>query len=280
MRLVRQRSLVVLCLLLASAGAWAEPPSAAGAPRVVRFRSPFKRGLQPLADGPLVTLGGNGHVNAQQYRDISAAAQHLLKLYPADSHYFIGLGRDPAPIIAFLQNLGGKRLAINFPSSSNSSGRATSQIMAQYVARFIPPEILESGRTLVFVDATSSGRALDHYVPLITPNLKGAKVIKAAFGVRSAGVANTKIYTTPGDKQVINTEPFPEVDTFYTNPYEDVVSEYPRHAPGTHQMSDLDRPRPDYREFRKALLQRMQRDEGLHTFLRTQAGSAFQRASE
>jgi hypothetical protein len=40
------------------------------------------------------------------------------------------------------------------------------------------------------------------------------------------------------------------------------------------------RPRAEYGQFREALLQRMQRDEGLHTFLRTQGGAAFQDVTE
>jgi hypothetical protein len=277
MRFVRPGSLAVLCLLLASASAWAAPRSRAGT-ATLRFKSPFKKGLKPLEEGPIVTIGGQPHVSAQQYNDISAAAMHLLKKYPADRHYFVGLGRDPAPIIAFLQNLGGKRLAVNFPASSNSSGSATKEILARYVARFIPAEVLRSGRTIVFVDATSSGRGLDHYVPLIKPSLRGAKVIKAAFGVRNAGVANTSIYTNPGNKRVINTAPFPEVDRFYVNPYENVVSEYPRHAPGYNKLSELGKPRPEYGQYRKALLRRMQRDRTLDTFLGTKAGAAFQSA--
>jgi hypothetical protein len=278
MRFVRRGSLAILCLLLAGVGAWAAP-GGAGATRPVHFKSPFKKGLRPLKDGALVTILGQEHVSAGQYRDISAAAMHLLQKYPADRHYFIGLGRDPAPIIAFLQNLGGKRLAINFPASSNGSRNATKEILARYVARFIPAQILRSGRTIVFVDATSSGRGLDHYVPLIKPSLRGIKVIKVAFGVRNSGAATTTIYTNPGNKRVINTSPFPEVDQFYGSPYESVVSEYPRHAPGKDRLSDLAR-RPEYEQYRKALLQRMERDRDLDSFLRTQAGAAFRKASD
>ncbi len=222
----------------------------------------------PLTDGHLVDLGNNKkHVAAAQYKDLSAATQHLLRLYPPGSHYFIGLGRDPAPIIAFLQNLGGKELAINFPASSNESGRATVEILAEYVKKLLPPGILESGRTIVFVDATTSGRALDHYVPLIAPSLKGAKVIKAAFGIHYEGRTNWPIHENPGDKQVIDTAPFPEVDRFFGDPYEDVVAEYPRHGPGAHPINQIDTPRPQYQQYRDALMQRMERDEGLHQTL-------------
>jgi hypothetical protein len=165
-----------------------------------------------------------------------------------------------------LQNLGGKELAVNFPASSNEANKATVPILAEYVKRIIPEEVLRSGKTIVFVDATSSGRALDHYVPLIAPSLQGKTVIKAAFGVKDG--RHNKIYWAPGDKQVIDTSAFPEVNRFYTGLYEDAVAEFPRHAPGTHDIKVLDTPRPEYQQYRDALLMRMERDEQLHGFLK------------
>jgi hypothetical protein len=266
------RTLLVLAVVSASVTASAEEGRQA---KAVRFARPFNAAIGGhVGDGPVLNLQGKMHVDHLQYKDLRGATYHLLKTYPADRHYFIGLGRDPAPIIAFLQNLGGKQLAINFPASSNEGSAATPQILATYVQKLVPPEILESGRTIVFVDATSSGRALDHYVPLIAPSLKGLPFLKVAFGVHS-GQRNTRIYTNPGDKQVIDTSPFPEVNKFYTDPYEDVVSEYPRHGPGTHPINALDTPRPEYQKYRDALNQRMQRDPELDHFLRHEGGPAF-----
>ena len=259
-------------LSAAQAGA---KPAATARNASARFKSPFKKGLSPLAPSALVSLGGREHVDANQYRDLAAAGQHLLTLYPAHSHYFVGLGRDGTPLIAFLQNLGGKELAINFPASSNESSRATQEVLATYVNKLIPESVLASGRTIVFVDATTSGRALNLYVPRIAPSLRGAKVIQAPFAVQYNGHSNWPIFTSPGVNQVIHTHNFPEVNRFFTEPYEDVVGEYPRHGPGTHDISVLDSPLPQYQRYRDALMQRMQRDEGLHSFLKTQAGPAF-----
>jgi hypothetical protein len=244
--------------------------------RSAHFASPFKRGLPALGAGPLVQIDNRAHVDARQYQDLSAATQQLLIRYPADRHYFIGLGRDPAPVIAFLQNLGGKQLAINFPASSNNSGSATTAVLAQYVKKLVPADVLESGRTIVFVDVTTTGRALDQYVPLITPSLGGAPVIKAAFGSQFGNSRNWPIYNSPGDKQLIDTTAFPEINQFFTEPYEEVVGEFPRHGPGRDAITVLDSPRPQYTTYRNALMQRMERDEQLDNFLRTQAGPAFQ----
>lgn len=278
MRHVGSRSLVLL-LVATLAGGAASSASAAGGDRGASaakaakarrgkpYRKPFKKNASPITDGPLVDLMGRQHLDANAYRDISKAGQYLLEKYPPKDHFFIGLGRDPAPIIAFLQNLGGEQLAINFPASSNESSRATPEILATYVEKLVPAAVLTSGRTIVFVDATTSGRALDLYVPRITPALKGAKVIKAAFAVQFGGSRRYAIFTNPGDKQVIDTTPFPEVNRFFTEPYENVVAEYPRHGPGTHPMSDIAKPLPQYREFRAALMKRMERDNELDDFL-------------
>ena len=106
--------IALLAVLLAAGTAAAKLP----------FERPFRPGLSPLEDKPLLTIGNGRFVGARAYRDLSAAARELLRRYPADRHYFIGLGRDPAPIIAFLQNLGGRQLAINFPASSNDRSEA------------------------------------------------------------------------------------------------------------------------------------------------------------
>src|SRR5262249_44571522 len=136
-------------------------------------------------------------------------------------HYFVFLGRDAAPISAFVQNLGGRQLAVNFPASSNQKRRATPQIMARYVKRIIPKEALNGDRKIVVVDATRSGRALDYWVQKLVPHLNGVKALKVAFG--SARV--------PGDKTVIATAEFPTVAQYPWGNYENGIAEYPRHAP-------------------------------------------------
>jgi hypothetical protein len=54
-----------------------------------------------------------------------------------------------------------------------------------------------------------------------------------------------------------------------------VVSEYLRHGPGTHAIGDIDRPRPEYQQYRDALMLRMERDPELDHFLHHEAGPAF-----
>jgi hypothetical protein len=235
------------------------------------WQTPIKRMFSPAAKkygkDPAVKIDGYDHLDARQYKDIKAATLTLLRRFPPNNHYFIGLGRDPAPVIAMLQNLGEKHLAVNFPASSNEAGKDTPEVLAQYVQKLIPAEALTSGKTIVFVDATSSGRALNHYVPRLTPHLGNNKVVRAAF-------ANPRwrIWNAPGENELIDTDDFPEVDKFYGAPYEGVTSEYERHAPGAFPISDLDTPRPQYKKFRDALKRRMKGDRDLDRKLAVMKG--------
>jgi hypothetical protein len=157
-----------------------------------------------------------------------------------------------------VQNLGGRELAVNFPASSNESGRDTPAVMAQYVQNIIPKEALKGDRKIVIVDATSSGRALDYWVPKLQPHMPGVTTIKAAF-------ANPtwNIHRAPGDKVVFSTAQFPIVDQYFGGQYENGISEFPRHAPGAHPISDVAKSRPEWTQFRKAIMARMEADTEL-----------------
>ncbi len=271
--LFRHFSVAVFTLSFASAmgDAHASVPGSNSAAFAPRFKSPFVRGTV-VPKTALLTVNGYGHVTADQYKDLRNGAQVLLKRFPADKHYFVGLGRDPAPIIAFLQNLGGKDLAVNFPASSNGAMNAGPKVFAKYVTKIIPAEVLASGRTIVFVDVTSSARALEHYVPLLEPHLLGAKVIRVAFSDPSHGLSKASPGTT-----VISTANFPEIYNFMApgGIYENSIAEFNRHVPGSSSFSELNAPRKTYQKYRGALLKRMQADEALHGFLMEHGGTAF-----
>src|SRR5262245_36971326 len=61
------------------------------------------------------SIGNYTYLNELEYKDLKNGVQEVLKRYPPDKHFFVGMGRDPSPVIAFLQNLGEKRLAVNLP---------------------------------------------------------------------------------------------------------------------------------------------------------------------
>src|SRR5689334_23322349 len=118
MRPLKHTSIGLLSLCLALGAGTAARGNEAGSRRLIR--SPFQRGkvLPVLPDSHLVTIANNPHVTKAQYEDLSNGVQALLKRYHPDKHYFIGTGRDPAPIIAALEDLGGRALAMNFPASN------------------------------------------------------------------------------------------------------------------------------------------------------------------
>jgi hypothetical protein len=271
------RASLTLCLLAVAGIA-----GAAQADGRAKFRSPFVAGqrMKELPDGPLVRILGNDHVDAKQYRDLSRAIQTLLKRYPADRHYFIGTGRDPAPIIAALENIGGRAMAMNFPASNIvQSNNITPELLVKYFQRLIPNEgmrrdILSGRRTLVLLDQSSTGKTPDSLAPYFREFFdhigSKAKMIKLAFA-------------QPGDGLIegvrkISTGPMPDVGTYLYAPYEGIVSEYPRHVLGHDRISQLVQ-RNAYVRFKAAVLERMKRDKGLHRFLMQEGGPAFRSES-
>ena len=219
----------------------------------------------------LVTILGNSFVTPVKYRNLRDASLTLLDKYSPEEHYFIGVGRDATPIIAFLQNLGEKRRAINFPGSKMQTDKDTPRVMAQYCRKLIPKEALQSGRKIVFLDCSSSGLGLDYWVPKITPHLRGTtKVCRVAFARPNSSHNHSGIWSNwagSQDREVISTAKFRDVARYPWNPYEDVVCEYPRHSPGHNSITVLDKPRPEYQQFRDAVMQRMVTDTKLDRFL-------------
>jgi hypothetical protein len=253
-------------LLLGAQASWAARGK--NAPTRLRLRRPFDAKKQPLPNRAVVKINGNAHLNPTQYKDLRAATMDLLKRYPPDKHYFVGVGRDPAPIIAFLKNIGGDELAANITASSNQANQGASSAMGAYVKKLIP-KAAHDGRKVVFVDATRSGRGLAFWVPLLKPHFpKAGGFATVAYAPRGYA-QNVK------GKSVINhvfdTSAYPEVDKYPWGSYEADVSEYPRHSPGYHQISQLRR-RAGFDKFRGGLLQHMERDRDLDKFLASLGG--------
>jgi hypothetical protein len=231
--------------------------------------TPIKRVFKPGAKDPgpdsVAVIAHAPHMNAAEYHDLKAASLVLLKKFSPASHYFVFLGRDAAPISAFMQNLGGHQLAVNFPAASNHANNDTPEVMSKYVDRFIPKEALRGDRKIVVVDASATGRGLDYWVPKLQPHLPGVEVIKAVYLV-TGGTLHI-----PGNKTVFSTSAFPEVDKYFGGDYENVIAEYPRHVPGYHPVADIAQPRPEWTQFRQAVMKRMEADTELDQAL-TQIG--------
>jgi hypothetical protein len=234
------------------------------------LRRLYDRKKKPLESGPLMVAGQ--HASAADYRDLRKACVALLKRFDPATHFFVGTGRDPAPIIAFLQNLGGRDLATNFPASGGlpefgdsiaSWLGASGAEMARYFRALIPSHVPKSGRTVVLVDVTGSGKTPVSFAPEVEKWLaregSRSKVAMAAFANR--------LNPMPKGVVTIRTTPFPGVDRYMYYPFEGVISEFDRHKIGKDSLRDL-LSRPMYHEYRKAIRRRMKRDRTLDKFLR------------
>ncbi len=242
-------------------------------------KRPYHAGLRPLSDDTIVQINdfhGNptDHMSKETYEQLRDAMVEAMRMYDPRTHYFVGLGSDPHPIIAFLQNLGGKKLATNFPASGKYQQGLPIQTFDPYARKLIPPEVLNGSKTLVLLDQTNSmmGRdgTLAQIAPLFQQYLESigspAKVVQLAFSP----------YPHPEGTGVIDTNKYPEVGKFLGHPYEHVVSQYDHHVLGQNtpgQLVEL----PAYGQFKDAMLQRMKRDETLDQFLKEKLAASDER---
>jgi hypothetical protein len=220
--------------------------------------------LPPLPDGPIVQIDGTDHMPKATYDQLRDAMIETMKKYPPDQHYFIGLGSDPHPIIAFLQNVGGRGLATNFPASGKYTINLDPRVLAPYVRKLIPPEVLNGSKTLVLLDQTDSGAAREGTLAQIS------RVFEAYLKSIGSTARVTKLAYSPSpqpsDTGQIDTNRYPEISRFLKPPYEHVVSQYDRHVLARNTLKDLIE-RPQYEVFKDAMLERMKRDQTLDTFL-------------
>ncbi len=216
--------------------------------------------LARLPAGGIVRIGGHPHMSQAAYDDLRDAMIETMQKLDPRTHYFIGLGSDPHPIIAFLSNLGGRQLAINFPASGKGYRHLPPSVLAPYSRRLIPPEVLNGSRSIVLLDQTGSGTTLAQIAPVFETYLRSigspATVKRLAYSPQRQ----------PHGTLRIDTGRYAEVGKFLYPPYEDVTSQYPRHVLGVDAPRDL-KERTQYVRFRGAMKKRMQRDAELDAFL-------------
>ncbi len=258
------------------------------APRRVLAKRPYNPSARKALPGSYA-IAGNTYVSAEEYQDLAAGVKELLKRYSPEKYYFVGLGRDPAPVIAFLQNLGEKNIAANLPGTSNIfwNGAIGHDDVARHIEAAIPKHILQGDRQIVILDVTSSGKTpalfgpyLDHYL-----ESKGIKKpsVKLAFSWNNVmlGAYNHQL------TDWINTRNWADFFQYPWGKYEGDwtpvnggrgIAEHQRHemsvgaAPPTKTS-------PNYAAFRAALMDRMEQDKELDQFLVSHIGSVFKAES-
>jgi hypothetical protein len=259
-----------------SAGRASAAEGGAGARRVARrVVKPQKKAVLPES----WRIGSFTYVSQDEYRDLRDGTMELLRRYPPDTHFFVGLGRDPAPIIAFLQNLGEKDLAVNLPGTSSTGwDRVVPDAdAARYIEAAIPPAILTGKRTIVLVDVTSTGKTPAAFGPYLDRYLAARgnpkKSVRLAFSLMD--VMNRE--HGPDLTDWIDIHPWPDIANYFKpgRKYEgDWSARYGGDGIAEHEWHQMARdkkpPRarnPNYTTFRKAVLARMQQDSALDAFL-------------
>jgi hypothetical protein len=278
---VNLRSLVVAAVVVLAASPGS---SSAGSPRggarsqaglptlAAKATQPHRQPEGPrLRAGPLIRIDRAGFASKAEYTDLHHAVGALLQRYRPDRHFFIGAGRDPAPIMALLHVLGGDELAMNFPASGSGmwmqeNSRPSDAVVEPYFTKLIPRSVIEGKRDIVLVDQTDEGRTLSGFSPVLQRYLD-----RVGFKGRLRKVAFSRMPQKAGI-DVIDISAFPIVGRFLIDPYEGALSEFPRHLIGYDDPKALVR-RREYRRYQDALRRRLEHDPGAYRILDPGASS-------
>jgi hypothetical protein len=233
-------------------------------------------------------IAGQTYASPSEYNDLRNGCMELLRRYPPDQYYFVGLGRDPAPVIAFLQNLGEKDLAVNLPGTSNIAwqGRVAAEDVARHIEAAIPEKVLAGDRTIVLLDVTSSGKTPAVFGPFFDRYMESRgrtdPSVRLAFSWKDVRRGQWAKELTDW----IDTTAWADFRRYYTGKYEGNwqpgregmlagmgIAEHQKHmmGPGVEPPTVTN---PNYAAFRAAVRARMEQDRELDTFLAKLSGVA------
>ena len=202
-------------------------------------------------------------VSAANYDAVKVYATSVLAEYPPDRYFYVGVGRTPGPVIAFLKNLG-PDLAANFPSSAMyNDGKGLSRVFGaryrEHIEALIPESVRNGDRKLLLLDSSSG------------TSLRGLRDV--LDGYRAAGgamppIEMLSIGARAGDIPSIIHDPhayWEERDEVAEFTGEQPDGGHIIHSPGG-TLGALVR-NPKYAEHRRSLYKRMVRDADLDGFL-------------
>lgn len=146
-------------------------------PLIVLQRSAGNRAVAELVQrgAPAVPVVQRDPLTKEEFEQIRELAANIMGTYPPRDYYYVGLGKSPTPLIAFLQ--ASQVPAINLPLSkfspalpgvtpSRDSGRgpaltgAQQQELTTHFDRFLPSQATLNGRAILLIDLSLSGRSL------------------------------------------------------------------------------------------------------------------------
>jgi hypothetical protein len=210
------------------------------------------------------TTENRPYLSARDYADLRDGAIEVLERFPPDTHYYVGIGRSPTPVIALLQNLNSE-IASTIPVSGlkvrNDEATTPPPITldaawTQHLAHFLPDsrlaELERSGRGIVVLDRATTGASVTLMANLIRRYVaqrgRSIRVDAVAFTRHPVSVHQIDL-TDRGELRLMNKyEPW---------------TEWPYYQVGIDAPSGLVR-RPEYDRFKQQLMERMKRDPALN----------------
>lgn len=176
----------------------------------------FIRRLHPIASGLLLLLIFLTAAPAfgDDYAEIRRIAHMAREKFDFDKHHFIGVGRSPTSLLAFLRAIAGDSIASTIPLSAmkefEDPGKITEARAAWlkiHFRHFLPKPAEFAGKDLVIVDFAGSGLGLLHSLLQIqkfyaeeygidSSRIKGLGLTDYASGrtrLKNAGIAYIQI---------------------------------------------------------------------------------------
>jgi hypothetical protein len=287
------------------------PAKKARASGKVSLRNPYSADAADPGKKHLMKTQSGTHLDPRQYGEIRDASFALMKQFPPDKYYYIGLGRSPASMIAFLQNLSTQKdptdVAMNFPASGVRWAEPVSyqKNYYKYFDKLVPADVWTGKRKILLVDRVgvyggsrrgntpyySSGQAGGNSIVKMLKVFRayikdrGHKVKVEGVGYVPHGLS----YKFPNDLHHINTKDFPIVDamgsSLHTRPgYSqfgnegqsfDEIAEHPENHIHESPLSRL-RVREAYGKYQRRMFKRMVADKKVDSFLNKTLGHLLQ----
>lgn len=226
-----------------------------------------------------------------EYDELRVLSVDILKRFPPDQYYYLGLGRSPTLVMAFLSEATQGTTA-NLPLSEvkkvplqmDRLGIPLEKIkpkLFEHFSRFVPaPESLD-GRKILLIDFVDSGDSLALTYEWLREYLARAC---ANCGIEVLGLSETgkgygyKLFRLPATFIELESK-YPRLSQKVFNQEYDVFSEYPQFKPILDRSESFER-RVEYDELRRGLKERMAKDRWIQAEFRKLPESARRRLIE
>jgi hypothetical protein len=209
------------------------------------------------------------------YESIRDASHHITQTFPPDGNYYLGIGRGPAGIMAFLsltQPGGGSTVPFSAPSSSFSIDRFDPALHAADLKpifdKFLPKPNDLGTRRIVAIDDTLSGGTLLFFIEAVKHYYSSRGEVPPKIGVVALSVSRMPleleqpIRRTGAELLWIDTNKFPGLATRLTFGTDKSSAEFENVAEAASAGREL-KPRPEYLALQRQMGQFILEDKTL-----------------